>query len=42
VVLLKWLQWQASEEAIGHVVLGPFVGWSADEYRVVLEIAQRD
>jgi DNA helicase-2/ATP-dependent DNA helicase PcrA len=39
--LLKWLGMEAGEEAIGHVVMGPMVGWSSEQYRVVLE-ASRD
>jgi DNA helicase-2/ATP-dependent DNA helicase PcrA len=38
--LLKWLLLDVSEEAIGHVVLGPFVGWTSDEYREILEASQ--
>ncbi|HEY2004375.1 MAG TPA: ATP-dependent DNA helicase [Candidatus Saccharimonadia bacterium] len=38
--LLKWLCLQASEEAVGHVLMGPYIGWTAEEYRRVLEISK--
>jgi DNA helicase-2/ATP-dependent DNA helicase PcrA len=38
--LLKWLVWEASEEAIGHVILGSYIGWSSDEYRELLEMSR--
>ena len=34
--LLKWLVWQADDEAIGHVVMGPFFGWTPGQYSMVL------
>lgn len=40
--LLKWLGMQADEEAVGHVIMGPFVGWSAERYRIILERAQTE
>ncbi len=33
--LLEWLGGRANDEAIAHVVMGPFMGWSAANYRVV-------
>jgi DNA helicase-2/ATP-dependent DNA helicase PcrA len=38
--LMKWLCWQADEEAIGHVVMGPLVGWKPDDYRRILEVSR--
>jgi ATP-dependent exoDNAse (exonuclease V) beta subunit len=38
--LLKWLCWQADEGAVGHVIMGPFVGWTADQYRRLLEASR--
>jgi len=38
--LLKWLSLQASEEAVAHVILGPFVGWTAEDCRTLLERAR--
>ena len=40
--LLKWLVFQATDEAIAHVMLGPFVEWTADQYRGLLEAAHDD
>jgi DNA helicase-2/ATP-dependent DNA helicase PcrA len=40
--LLRWLSWQASEEAVGHVIMGPFIGWSPERYRKVLEQSRED
>jgi DNA helicase II / ATP-dependent DNA helicase PcrA len=31
--LLKWVNGRADDEAVAHVMLGPFVGWTADQYR---------
>jgi DNA helicase-2/ATP-dependent DNA helicase PcrA len=38
--LLKWLVWQASDEAIAHVMMGPFVGWRAEDLRRVMDAAR--
>ncbi|MDB5178933.1 MAG: hypothetical protein JWN01_876 [Patescibacteria group bacterium] len=38
--LMKWLAMWADEEAVGHVIMGPFVGWSAEEYRRLLEVSR--
>ena len=38
--LLKWICWQTKDEAVGHVVMGTFFGWSADAYRRVLELSR--
>jgi DNA helicase-2/ATP-dependent DNA helicase PcrA len=35
--LLKWLCFQSDEEAVGHVMMGPFIGWKAADYRRILE-----
>jgi DNA helicase-2/ATP-dependent DNA helicase PcrA len=40
--LMRWLAWQAGEEAIGHVIMGPYVGWSPGSYRQVLDRAHED
>lgn len=40
--LLKWLLWEVSEEAVGHVIMGPFVGWTAEEYREILEQSRNE
>ncbi len=40
--LLQWVDWKASDEAIAHVVMGPFVGWSASEYREILERSREE
>ena len=40
--LLKWLKLEASDEAIAHIVVGPFIGWSADQFRKLLEVSQQD
>jgi len=40
--LLEWIGNRSSEEAIGHVMMGPFVGWSASDYREVLVRAKND
>jgi len=38
--LLRWLVWQTDENAIAHVVMGPFIGWNTADYRRVLEGAR--
>ena len=38
--LLKWLMLQANEEAIGHVIMGPFIGWNVEDYRKMLEVSR--
>jgi DNA helicase II / ATP-dependent DNA helicase PcrA len=38
--LLKWLCFQADEEAIGHVIMGPMIGWAADDYRRILQFSR--
>lgn len=40
--LLKWLGWQASEEAVGHIMIGPFIGWTPEAYRQVLETSREE
>jgi len=40
--LLQWLGWQAEDEAIGSVIMGPFVGWKAEQYRHILESAKEN
>lgn len=40
--LLKWLLWEVSEEAVGQVIMGPFVGWTAEEYREILELSRNE
>lgn len=40
--LLEWIGHRASDEAIAHVILGPFVGWSAAEYRSVVQRSRHD
>ncbi len=34
--LMKWLCMKAQDETIGHVIMGPLIGWSPEEYRQVL------
>ncbi len=29
--LLKWLLWQADEQTISHVLMGPFIGWRSED-----------
>src|SRR5258708_3995116 len=31
--LVKWLGGQADDDAIAHVMLGPFIGWTAEQFR---------
>lgn len=38
--LMKWICWQAPDEAVGHVVMGPYFNWRADDYRRVLEASR--
>ena len=38
--LLKWIMLQANEEVIGHVIMGPFIGWSAEDYRKTLDTSR--
>jgi DNA helicase-2/ATP-dependent DNA helicase PcrA len=40
--LLQWLGGKAPEEAVGYVMMGPFIGWGAPEYRPVAERAKAD
>ena len=40
--LLEWLNHRASQESIGHLIIGPYVGWSPTEYREVLVRAKND
>jgi DNA helicase-2/ATP-dependent DNA helicase PcrA len=35
--LLKWICMQADDETIGHVIMGPFLGWSPAMYRQILD-----
>jgi DNA helicase-2/ATP-dependent DNA helicase PcrA len=37
--LMEWIGHRASEEAIAHVVMGPFVGWKAAEWREIVELS---
>jgi DNA helicase II / ATP-dependent DNA helicase PcrA len=39
--LMKWLCFQANDEAIGHVIMGPMVKWTPDQYRPILERARK-
>lgn len=34
--LMRWLVWQADDEAIAHVVMGPLIGWSSEDCRGVI------
>lgn len=40
--LLQWLEHRASDEAISHVLLGPFFGWSAAACRTVIQRAGQE
>ena len=40
--LLRWICFEANEEAIGHVMMGPFVNWTSDEYRQLLEVSRQE
>lgn len=40
--LLEWVGHRASEDAIAHVVMGPFVGWIAADWRGVVEKSTAD
>ncbi len=40
--LLEWIGGRAKDEAIGHVMVGPLVGWSASWWRSVVERAAAD
>ena len=40
--LMEWIGHRADEEAIAHVVMGPFVGWKAAEWRAVVEQSASD
>jgi DNA helicase-2/ATP-dependent DNA helicase PcrA len=40
--LLEWVGHRASDEAITHLILGPFVGWTASQLRTVVERAKTD
>lgn len=40
--LLEWIGGRARDEAISHVILGPFVGWSAAQLRSVVARANDD
>jgi DNA helicase-2/ATP-dependent DNA helicase PcrA len=40
--LLEWIGHKASDEAITHVILGPFIGWSATALRLAVERSQSD
>ncbi len=40
--LMEWVGHRASEESIAHVVMGPFIGWKAAQWRQVVEQAARD
>jgi DNA helicase-2/ATP-dependent DNA helicase PcrA len=35
--LLEWIAGRASDEAITHVILGPFIGWTAPRLRAAVE-----
>ena len=39
--LLRWIAMDIDEEAMAHVLTGPFVSWTTDQYRRLLE-ASRD
>jgi DNA helicase-2/ATP-dependent DNA helicase PcrA len=38
--LLEWLGMRADQESIAHVMLSPFIGWTAEAYRALLFKAQ--
>ena len=38
--LLEWIAGRATDESIAHVVMGPFVGWSAATWRKVVASAR--
>jgi DNA helicase-2/ATP-dependent DNA helicase PcrA len=40
--VLKWLKWQANDETVVHVMMGPFVGWAAEDVRRVVERSRQD
>jgi DNA helicase-2/ATP-dependent DNA helicase PcrA len=40
--LLKWIGMQADDEAVGHVIMGPMMGWRAADYRRIVERAHSD
>lgn len=40
--LLEWLEHKSSDEAIGHVLLGPFFRWTAAQCRVLVELAKQE
>jgi DNA helicase-2/ATP-dependent DNA helicase PcrA len=33
--LLQWVNWQADDAAIGHILLGPYIGWNAASFRIL-------
>ncbi len=39
--LLQWIGFKADQESIAHVMLSPFIGWSAEQYRQ-LALTARD
>jgi ATP-dependent DNA helicase UvrD/PcrA len=34
--LLEWIGFRADEESLAHVMLSPFIGWTAEEYRQLI------
>ena len=40
--LLEWIGLRADEESIAHVMLSPFMGWSAEQYRQLLIGSQEE
>jgi DNA helicase-2/ATP-dependent DNA helicase PcrA len=37
--LLQWIGFKADPESIAHVMLSPFIGWTAEQYRQLLRTA---
>lgn len=40
--LMEWIGHRASEESIAHVAMGPFVGWKASDWRLIVEKSAAD
>lgn len=40
--LLEWIGFKASDEAISHVILGPFIGWKAEQLRALVVQSQTE
>lgn len=38
--LLEWIGLRADEESLAHVMLSPFIGWSAEQYRLLVRQSQ--